>query len=78
MLLIGQYNKLKERYIPQRIIAQELGIPVQILGRITSSFKCERGGHDKYVRRCGTEPMSYGVVCILARKRERDLNWDLI
>ena len=46
---IGQYHKLKERYYPQRIVAQDLGIPVQILGRLTSSFKCERGSPDKYV-----------------------------
>ncbi len=46
---IALYDRLKERYKPQRVVADELGIPVQAIGRITSSFKCERGSRDKCV-----------------------------
>lgn len=44
-----QYDALMDNYTPQFHVARDLGIPNQILGRITSSFKCEKGTPDKFV-----------------------------
>ena len=45
--IIGQYDKLNERYSPLWLVAQRLGLPPVALSKITATFKCEKGSPDK-------------------------------